>query len=333
MGPRAYPARALRARMRAAAMPLRHAHPAWFADGAADRVTAAPSSDGMALSERIRERSRRFTPSFRKVAEYALAHTHEIAFLPAAKIAAHAGVSESVVVRFAGGLGYAGYPAMQQAAQAFVRSRLSPAARFEAVPITKTTALEDIYRSVLLQDVGNLRSTVEHMANQAVFPKIVKVLLRAGHVYVVGFRGLSYLAGLLTLLLDMAGIEVTLIAHGDATGFQTIRRLKRGDALVAFAFVRYTKATAQMVKLARGRGVTTIVICDSIMARAAHVADVALQASTVSSNFWNSYTAAVACINAIVTALSAKARTRVRQSLRDIDEVLPKDQFDFLGGS
>jgi len=34
-----------------------------------------------------------------------------------------------------------------------------------------------------------------------------------------------------------------------------------------------------------------------------------------------------------VTALSAKTRARVAQSLRDIDDVLPKDQFDFLGPS
>jgi DNA-binding MurR/RpiR family transcriptional regulator len=323
-----------RSRTRASSTPPRSAQSAVSADGTADRLRpTAWSSEGAALSERIRERSRRFTPSFRKVAEYALDHPQEIAFLPAAQVAAHAGVSESVVVRFAGGLGYAGYPAMQRAAQAFVRSRLSPAARFESVPITKASRPEEVYRSVLLQDVGNLQSTAEHMANQAVFPGIVDALLRAGRVYVVGFRGLSYLAGLLTLLLDMTGVEATLIPHGDATGFQAIRRLKKGDALVAFAFVRYTRATAQMVELACTRGAATIVICDSVMARAARMADFALQASTVSSTFWNSYTAGVACINAIVTALSAKARTRVAKSLREIDEVLPKDQFDFLGTS
>jgi len=300
--------RLLRSRTPSMPAPARTARQTASADGAGDRGAAtARRNDAMVLSERIRERSRRFTPSFRKVAGYLLDHPQEIAFLPASKVAAHAGVSESVVVRFAGGLGYAGYPEMQEAAQAFVRSRLSPAARFESVAITNTSTLEDIFRSVILQDAHNLRATAEYMGNQAVFPGIVNALLRAGHVYVVGFRGLSYLAGLLTLLLDMAGIEATSIPHGDATGFQAIRRLKKGDALVAFAFVRYTKATAGMVELARTRGAATVVICDS--------------------------TATAACINAIVTALSAKTRARVARSLRDIDDVLPKDQFDFLGPS
>jgi len=292
--------------------------------------TARPPLD-TTLFERIRGSSEGFTRSFRKVAEYVLSHAPEIAFLPAAKVAANVGVSESVVVRFASSLGYAGYPAMQAAAQAIVRSQLSPAARFETLSITATSAPADIYRSAIQQDMDNLFVTVNDVANQTSFPGIVDALSRAGHVYVVGFRGLNCLAGLLSLLLDMTGIGTTLIPHGDASGFQAVRRIRKGDALVAFAFARYTKATAQMVDLARKRDAATVVVCDSVMARAARMADFALQTATVSSSFWNSYTAAVACINAVIAALSAKTRPRVAQTLKEIDAVLPKDQFDYDG--
>src|SRR5712691_6552551 len=126
------------------------------------RPHAVVSRQGADLFERIRSGSGHFTPSFRKVAEYVISHPHEVAFLPAAKVAAGPQVSESVVVRFAGALGYPGYPAMQQAAQAFVRSQLSPSQRFESLRITRSSTSADIFRSVFLQDIGNLRATVEH---------------------------------------------------------------------------------------------------------------------------------------------------------------------------
>lgn len=295
------------------------------------KVSSPPAhlDKGSDLFERIRNACEKFTPSFRKVAEYIISHTQEVAFSPAARVAAAAGVSESVVVRFAGELGYSGYPAMQEATQAVVRSQLQgPSARFEALPITSASTSLDIFRSVVLQDAGNLHATIDHLPNSTAFAEIVDVLLEAQHVYVMGFRGLSYLAGLTAFLLDMAGLETTLITQGDAVGFQMASRIRKGDALLAFAFVRYTKVTRELVEMARGRGATTIVICNSVMAPAARVADHVLQTATGSSGFHNSYVAATACVNALVTAMSTKARSRVGRRLREVDEVLPADYFD-----
>lgn len=284
---------------------------------------------GVDLFERIRNASDSYTPSFRKVAEYVLAHTQEIAFSPAAKVAASAGVSESVVVRFAGELDYTGYPAMQQAAQAFVRSQLrGPLARLEALPITSASSPHEIFHSVLLQDTRNLHSTAEYVPNHGAFARIVDALLEADRVYIAGFRGLANLAGLTAWLLDMAGLQTVPIIQGDASGFQMASRMRKGDALLAFAFVRYTRATKDMVDIAHGRDVPTIVICDTVMAPAARRADLVLQTATEASSFHNSYTAAVASINAMVGAISTKARSRVARRLREVDDVLPSDHFD-----
>jgi DNA-binding MurR/RpiR family transcriptional regulator len=290
---------------------------------------AAYLREGADLFERVRSGSDTFTPSFRRVAEYIVNHTQEVAFSPAAKVAAAAGVSESVVVRFARVLGYAGYPSMQQAAQAFVRSQLiGPSARFDALPITSASTPRDIFHSVLLRDVRNLHRTDEYLPNHSAFTKTVDAVVDAQRVYVVGFRGLSSLASLTAFLLDMAGVDAVPVTHGDAFGFQTASRMRKGDALLAFAFVRYTTATRDLVEMARRLDAPTIVICDSVMAPAAHKADYVLQAAVDSSSFHNSYTAAVSCINALIVAISTKCRTRVARRLREVDEHLPAQEFD-----
>lgn len=289
--------------------------------------------EGADLFDRIRAASNRLTPSFRKVAAYVVDHTHDVAFSPAARVAERAGVSESVVVRFAGELEYAGYPAMQEAAQAFVRSQLQgPAARFERVVITPSSAPLDIFRSIMLQDIDNLRATVDHTANHTAVGSIVDALLAARRIYVTGFRGLRNLAGLFTFLLDIAGFEAVLIAQGDATGFQAASSIRRGDVLIAFAFARYTRVTRALVEMAGRREATTVVITDSVMAPAARTADHVLQTAVTSPSYFNSYTAAVSGINALLVAVSTRARTRVSRRLREVDEALPPEEFDVAPG-
>jgi DNA-binding MurR/RpiR family transcriptional regulator len=285
--------------------------------------------EGATLFERIRGASESFTPSFRKVAEYVLTQTHDVAFSPAARVASAAGVSESVVVRFAGELGYAGYPAMQQAAQAFVRSQLQgPFGRIQRLPITSASTPQDVFRSVLAQEAANLHATADYTPNHAALGGVADALLEAQRVFVVGFRGLRHLAGLCAFLLDMASLETVPITHSDAEGFQMASRLRKGDAMLAFAFTRYTRTTKALIELARVREAATIVICDKVTAPAARRAHHVLQAATESPSFHNSYVAAVACINAVVMAVAAKARARVTRRLRDVEDVIPVDDFD-----
>ncbi len=102
----------------------------------------------------------------------------------------------------------------------------------------------------------------------------------------------------------------------------------RGDLFIAFSFVRYTRRTVDLVRLARDRGVRTVVITDSITSPASREADYVLCAAVATQSFHNSYVAAVSVINAIVTATSTKARDRVAQSLKEVDAILPLDEFD-----
>jgi DNA-binding MurR/RpiR family transcriptional regulator len=155
-------------------------------------------------------------------------------------------------------------------------------------------------------------------------------LLGARRVYVTGFRGLSHPAGLLAFLLDMTGIETTLLHSGSAVDYQVARRIGPADALVAFSFVRYTTRTLDLVRLARSRGARTVVIADSVTAPAARAAEYVLRAAVQSHSFHNSYVAAVSIINALVTAISTKARDRVARSLKDVDAVMPPGEFELV---
>jgi DNA-binding MurR/RpiR family transcriptional regulator len=279
------------------------------------------------LLQRIRVQADSFSASFRRVADYVSAHLTDVAFYPAARVAEAVGVSESVVIRFATALGYSGYPEMQQTAQAHVRAQSAPSARFESLAITRTSTCEEILRAVLAQDANNLTETMSDPTAHA-FSPTVEALLGARRVYVAGFRGLSFPAGLLAFLLDMTGIATTLLTHGNAVDFQLARHIGDEDVFLAFTFVRYTKRTLDLVRLARSRGAQVVVITDSVTAPAARAADFVLRAAVRTQSFHNSYVAAISLINAIVTAISVRARERVGRALKEVDAVMPMEEFE-----
>jgi DNA-binding MurR/RpiR family transcriptional regulator len=295
--------------------------------GRSESPPIVESLEAVDLIDRIRRHSHGFSAAFRRVADYVAAHLTDVAFFPAARVAEEAGVSESVVIRFAAALGYAGYPEMQAAAQGYVRARAAPSDRFEAQAITESSAPGEIARAVLACDIHNLRETLVDPTIQAT-GLAVEMLISARRVYVAGFRGLRFLAGLLAFLLDMIGTETVLLSHGDAVDFQNVRRIGAKDVLVTFAFVRYTRRTVALAQLARFRGARVIVITDAVTAPAARTADVVLRTAVQSLSFHNSYVAATSLINALVAAVATQARDRAAASLKAVDAVMPSEEFE-----
>lgn len=279
---------------------------------------------------RVKDRYGDLSPSFRRVGDYLIANYRDAAFLPAARVAMLVDVSESVVVRFAAALGYSGYPEMLRAMQRIVKSELAPARRLTTDSSGKPTSgvdRNDILQRVLAQDIDNLNLTAADPMTRASFDRAAQIVSEASEVYCLGLRGLSNLAGLLGFLLNMGGERSHVITHGDATLFEQLYHIQRGDAMVAFAFRRYTRRTIEALKFAAKRGAKTITITDSPASPTAQIADLALVAHVKSESFFNSYAAAVGIINALVAKVVGMRFSRTREALERIEEFLPEEDF------
>lgn len=286
-------------------------------------------TDQLELFERIRSKYPDLSPSFKKIADYLLDRYRDAAFLSASRVAANADVSESVVVRFAGALGYAGYPEMLRAIQRVVKGELAPFRRLpgENVAEHAVPSDDDTLGQIVATDIENLRFTAADPVTVASFPRAVDMLAEAHEVFALGLRGLGNLAGMLGFLLTISGIRTHVLAHGDAALFEQLRFIEKGDVLVAFSFQRYTKRTVDALELAKRRGARTIVITESLRSPAAQVADVSLIGALRSRSFFNSYTAAVTIVNALTTGVVNRRLRASRRALETLDELLPDEDF------
>lgn len=174
-----------------------------------------------------------FSKGQKRIGRYILEHYDQAAFMTASKLGKLTEVSESTVVRFAAELGYDGYPSMQKALQEMARSRLTSTQRIQAA---ESIYGQDVLSGVLQADIENLRQVALN-EDRRTFDTAVNRIVGARHIYILGARSSTHLAGYLHFYMQMIFENVTLV-QSTAAGeiFEQLFRCGEGDVMIALSF-------------------------------------------------------------------------------------------------
>ena len=217
---------------------------------------------------------------------------------------------------------------MLRAIQRIVKSELAPARRLtEEEAAQDRPDHKDILRRTIAADIENLQRTASDPMTASSFERAADMLASATEVFCLGLRGLGSLAHVLGFRLGITGIRTHILLRGDAEMFEQLFYIGKSNALVAFAFQRYTKRTVDALELASRHGAGTLVITDSLTSPAAQAAAVSLICAVKGESFFNSYTAAVSTVNALISAVVGRRRKAARKALEELDELLPDEDF------
>ena len=203
-----------------------------------------------------------FSKGQKRIGRYILDHYDQAAFMTASKLGKLTEVSESTVVRFAAELGFDGYPAMQKALQEMARNRLTSTQRIQAA---ENIYDRDVLSSVLQADIENLRQ-ISMDEDRDTFQTAVEKIVHARHIYILGARSSTHLAGYLYFYMQMIFENVTLV-QASAAGeiFEQLFRSGEGDVMIAFSFPRYSKDTINAARFARSRGAEIIAMLEVLL--------------------------------------------------------------------
>lgn len=271
------------------------------------------------LSDRIKMKSATFSKGQRLIAKYIEEHSDKVAFMTASRLGATVGVSESTVVRFATEIGYSGYPALQQAMQEMIRSKLTSVQRLEMT--SSNIAPERLLDAVLEQDIDILRRTKETV-NREDFYRAADALQRAQRVYILGAGSSLALATFLSHYFRLVFDTVHLVeATSEATILQQMVHAGEGDAIIAISFPRYSKKAAKALQYASDRGVSTIAITDSPLSPLARHASHVLLARSDMVSFVDSLVGPLSLINALIVTVAIRRKGEVADTLRKIENI------------
>jgi len=259
-----------------------------------------------------------FSKGQKRIATYILENYDKAAFMTASKLGSLVGVSESTVVRFASELGYDGYPNMQRALQEMIRSRLTSTQRIQAAGDRLTG--HDVLATVLQSDIDKLREVVD--ANREEFDGVVDQIMDAHHVYILGVRSSSFVAGYLNFYMHLLFENITLV-QSSAAGeiFEQLFRIGPGDVMIAISFPRYSNVTLNTVKFARDRGATIIGVTDNETSPVYQMSEASLLAPCEMISFVDSMVAPLSIINALLVALSYRKGTDVASTFNTLEEI------------
>lgn len=265
----------------------------------------------------------------KRIAAYILSDYDKAAFMTASKLGKLVGVSESTVVRFASQLGYDGYPAMQRALQEIVRSKLTSIQRIQASNDTLFSA--DVVASVLHRDMDTIRQAIEGIDRSA-FETVVDKLMSARHIYILGVRSSSFLAGYLHFYLHLIFENVTLVTTNSAGDIlESILRIGTGDVLVGISFPRYSQSTVKGVRYAHDRGADVVSITDSELSPLYPLSSVALMARSDMISFVDSLVAPFSLLNALIVAAGHRKNADIAQIFDRLENIW--DEYGVFGQS
>ena len=265
----------------------------------------------------------------KRIAAYILSDYDKAAFMTASKLGKLVGVSESTVVRFASQLGCAGDPAMQRALQEIVRSKLTSIRRIQAANDTLFSA--DVVASVLHRDMDTIRQAIEGIDRSA-FEMVVDKLMSARHIYILGVRSSSFLAGYLHFYLHLIFENVTLVTTNSAGDIlESILRIGPGDVLVGISFPRYSQSTVKGVRYAHDRGADVVSITDSELSPLYPLSSVALMARSDMISFVDSLVAPFSLLNALIVAAGHRKNADIAQIFDRLENIW--DEYGVFGRS
>ena len=265
----------------------------------------------------------------KRIAKYIREHYDKAAFMTAGKLGSTVGVSESTVVRFAGDLGYEGYPEMRKAIQEMIRSRLTSVQRIRVA--REAMEGKNLLDSVMLADADKLNDTL-HACDRARFRRAVEAIDGARHVYIVGMRSSACLASFLGFYLNLLRENVHVVEPSGSEIYEQILRIREGDVFIGISFPRYSSGAVKPMRYAKSCGATVIGLTDGEASPFVGLADILLYAKSDMMSFVDSLVAPMSLINALIVAVGSHKDETLADTFQRLESVWEEyDVYEHAG--
>ena len=261
------------------------------------------------ILSRISAEGLKLSKGQKRIAKYIREHYDRAAFMTAGKLGSTVGVSESTVVRFAGDLGYEGYPEMRKAIQEMIRSRLTSVQRIRV-------ARENMEGKNLLDSVM----------------RAVEAIDGAKHVYIVGMRSSACLASFLGFYLNLLRENVHVVEPSGSEVYEQILRIREGDVFIGISFPRYSSAAVKPMRYAKSCGATVIGLTDGEASPFVGLADILLYAKSDMMSFVDSLVAPMSLINALIVAVGSHNDETLAHTFQRLESIWEEyDVYEHAG--
>jgi DNA-binding MurR/RpiR family transcriptional regulator len=281
---------------------------------------AAPAADPpeSELRARLLGQLPSLSPKRRRLATAVLDEPFTVAVSTAEELGEQLGIDRATIVRFSRSLGYAGFSDLKDAIRSDMPHFMTATEKLRRRLFDRNENPAS-FQSTMAQDIRNIEAAVA-LNSDRLLSDAAAAIAASSKVLVLGSGMSGPVAHLLAHLLSVNGIPA---AHrpDQVMAAAEIASLDRASAVIAIGFWRLVRSTVRLFDVAAERTETTIAITDSHSAPLARTARYTLIAPSDAEAINNSVTAAIALVNALVTAIAARGSERAYSHSKHVDEV------------
>lgn len=273
------------------------------------------------LIKNIQSRFSTLSKGQKLIADFIINNYDKAAFMTAYNLGETVGVSESTVVRFAITLGYDGYKELRRDLHELVKNKLTTVQRISMTD--KYPDKTSVLKKVMQKDIENIQNTINEI-NATKFQEAINLILKARHVYILGLRSSSFLAGYLGFYLNFLLKDVKVIVAGPNDVFEQLLKADSEDVIIGISYPRYSKRTLEAIDFSKEKGCKIVSITDSLISPASKESDISLIASSDMLSFVDSLVAPMSLINALMISIGMDKKEDITSNFEDLENIWNK---------
>lgn len=278
------------------------------------------------MKEIFNNESLKLTPAQKKVLKFIFSHLHEAIFMTASSLGRQTNVSEATIIRLSQTLEFDGFPDFQKYLRKLYHQRFTTIKRLEKS--MDIPAAANSFVNAIQMDIKNISSMAETVSEDS-FNKVVTMLWKAKKIRLIGLRSAFSMAVYLKFGLQFLGKDVTLIqpSHGDI--WDQLALLTSEDLLVGISFPRYSNLTVDSVAFAKEKQCKIIGVTDTLVSPITPYSDQVLVTPCESDSYMDSFTAPMAMIHAVLTAMSIKRPKTALTAFQNLEQLWDRQKIYF----
>jgi DNA-binding MurR/RpiR family transcriptional regulator len=275
------------------------------------------------IAARVQRAHDALSPQLKQAARYILAHPEDVALTSMRRLADHAGVKPSTMVRLARALDFDGYESLREPYRAWLRGGEGAfLARARTLQARSPGAQDGGGRAALLQEMmaADIRALQDGLApsNALALQTARDLICGARTVYVVGMRSCHALAHLFHYGYALVSDNAVLVDCHAGMMFDRLTRADPDDVVFSIGFRPYTCETVKATAFAAERGARVVALTDSLVSPLASGAQAAIVIDTASPSYFQSLVPALAQVQALLALIVAEGG---QEALAAIDRI------------
>ncbi len=267
----------------------------------------------------IEQKLSSFSKGKQQIAAYILKNPNEAAFQTASQIGKTVKISESTVVRFAGDLGYKGFPEFQKALQQVVKAQL------QTGEFVLSSYPEEEEGDPFCRSIETSRRELKHFmgdSNRAIIDSFVDVLEHCRELYLIasplGELLLPYCKYTAEMVLDRVNL---LFLRSKEALFQDLSRITQRDQVLALCIGEIPPALRFTAEQAKLLGAEVLWITDTPSQYIRTLSDPVLEIPPQEQGSLSDMSRFVALIHGLFSLLISKRETAFRDRNKFIEEI------------